>query len=62
MVGNCEVVRKGYVNTENSQMASNGSIFIFTYHTKQLNPWPKSSASHMVNYSGCLLILGGEAI
>ena len=21
------------------------------YHTKQLNPWPYSSASHVVNYS-----------
>ena len=32
-------------------MASIGAIFTSTYHTKQLNPWPNSSASRMVNYS-----------
>ena len=26
-------------------------IFTSTYHTKQLNPWPNSLASHVVNYS-----------
>ena len=45
------MVCKVYVNTENSQMASIGAIFISTYHTKQLNPWPNSSASCVVNYS-----------
>ena len=28
-----------------------GAIFTSTYHTKQLNPWPYSSASYVVNYS-----------
>ena len=32
-------------------MTSIGAIFTFTYHTKQLNPWPNSSASRVVNYS-----------
>ena len=32
-------------------MASIGVIFTSTYHTKQLNPWPNSSASRVVNYS-----------
>ena len=32
-------------------MAFIGVIFTTTYHTKQLNPWPKSSASRVVNYS-----------
>ena len=32
-------------------MASIGVIFASTYHTKLLNPWPNSSASHVVNYS-----------
>ena len=42
---------KGYVFTKTSQMASIGVIFTSTYHTKQLNPWPNSSASRVVNYS-----------
>ena len=49
-VGNHEVIGKGCVNTENSQMASIGTIFTSTYHTKQLNPWSNSSASRVVNY------------
>ena len=40
-----------YVLTKPSQMASIGVIFTSTYHTKQLNPWPNSSASRVVNYS-----------
>ena len=32
-------------------MASTGAIFTSVYHTKQLNPWPNSSASRVVNYS-----------
>ena len=32
-------------------MASIVVIFTSTYHTKQLNPWPNSSASRVVNYS-----------
>ena len=39
------------LSSKNSQMTSIGAIFDFTYHTKQLNPWPNSSASRMVNYS-----------
>ena len=42
---------KGYIFTKTSQMTSIGAIFISTYHTKQLNPWPNSSASCVVNYS-----------
>ena len=34
-----------------SQMGSIGAILTFTYHTKQLNPWPNSSASCVMNYS-----------
>ena len=50
-VGSHEVVGKGDVFTKTSQMVSIGAIFITTYHTKQLNPWPNSSANHVVNYS-----------
>ena len=32
-------------------MASIGANFTSTYHTKQLNPWPNSSTSRVVNYS-----------
>ena len=32
-------------------MTSVGAIFTSTYHTKQLNQWPNSSASRVVNYS-----------
>ena len=42
---------KGYINTENSQMVSISTIFTSIYHTKQLNPWPNSLASCVVNYS-----------
>ena len=42
---------KGCVVTKTSQMASIGAIFTTTYHTKQLNPWPKSPVSHAVKYS-----------
>ena len=37
--------------TKNSQMVSIGAIFTSTYHRKQLNPRPNSSASVVVNYS-----------
>ena len=50
-VGSHEVAGKGYVFTKTSQMASIGAIFTSTYHTKQLNPRPNSSASRVVNYS-----------
>ena len=50
-VGSHEVAGKGYVLTKTSQMASIGVIFTSTYHTRQLNPWPNSSASRVVNYS-----------
>ena len=50
-VGSHEVASKSYVNTENNQMASIGAICTFTYHTKQLNPWPNSLPSHVENYS-----------
>ena len=32
-------------------MASIGAIFTSTYDTKQLNPWPNSSASQVMGYS-----------
>ena len=48
VAGSHEVAGKGYVFTTTSQMASIGVIFTSTY---QLNPWPNSSASHVVNYS-----------
>ena len=32
-------------------MASIGAIFTSTYYTKQLNPWPNSSTSCVVNHS-----------
>ena len=50
-VGGYEVVGKGYVFAKTIQMVSIGAIFTSTYCTKQLNPWPNSSASHVVNYS-----------
>ena len=50
-MGSHKVVGKGYVFTKTSQMASIGVTFTSTYHTKQLNPWPNSSASRVVNYS-----------
>ena len=50
-MGSHKVVGKGYVFTKTSQMASIGVIFTSTYHTKQLNPWPNSSSSYVVNYS-----------
>ena len=46
-----EVAGKGYVFTKTSQMTSNCANFTSTYHTKQLNPWPNSSASRVVNLS-----------
>ena len=46
-MGSNEVAGKGYVFTKTSQMTSIGVIFT----TKQLNPWPNSSASCVVNYS-----------
>ena len=42
---------EGSVFTKTSQMASSGAIFTSTYHTKQLNPWPNTPASRVVNYS-----------
>ena len=48
--GSYRVAGKGYVFTKTSQMASIGIIFTSTYHTRQLNPWPNSSASRVVNY------------
>ena len=51
MVGSHKVVGKGYILTKNNQMASIGAIFTSTYHKKQLNPWPNSLASHVVNYN-----------
>ena len=45
------MVGKSYILTKTSQMASIGVIFTSTYHTKQLNPWPNSLASRVVNYS-----------
>ena len=49
-------------------ICANCVIFTSTCHTKQLNPWLKSSVSHVVIHSQlseietCLLIKGNEAI
>ena len=40
-------------------MASIDVILTSTYPTKHLNPWPNSSASHVVNYR-CLYACPGE--
>ena len=50
-MGSHGVAGKGYVFIKTSQMAFIGVIFTDTYHTKQLNPWPNSSASLVMNYS-----------
>ena len=50
-MGSHKVAGKGCIFTKTSQMASIGVIFTSTHHTKQLNPWPNSSASRVVNYS-----------
>ena len=50
--------RQDYVLSKTSQMASIGVIFTSTYHTKQLNPWPNSSASRVVSYSRLSACLG----
>ena len=54
MVWSHEVAGKGCIHTENSQIASIGAISTSTYHTKQLNAYPTSSASVFVNYSWLL--------
>ena len=51
LVGSYEVVGKSSIKTENSQMASIGAIFSFTYYTKQINLWPTLPASCVVIYS-----------
>ena len=58
-MGSHEVAGKGYIFTKTSQMASIGVIFTSTYHTMQLNPWPNSSASRVVNYSQLFACQGG---
>ena len=42
---------KDYIFTKTSQIASIGILSSFAYHTKQLSPWPESSASRMVIHS-----------
>ena len=42
---------KGYVFTKNSQMTSIGDIFTSACYTKQLNSWPNSLASYVVNHN-----------
>ena len=56
--GQSQSAGQGYFNTKNNQIASIGAIFISTYHTKQLNPWPNPSANRMVNYSQLSTCLG----
>ena len=58
-VGSHEVAGKGYVFTKTSQMASIRVIFTSIYHTQQLNPWPNSPASRVVNYSQLSLLVKG---
>ena len=50
-MGSHEVAGKSYVFTKTGQMAPIGVIFTSINHTEQLNPWPNSSASRLVNYS-----------
>ena len=50
-MGSHEVAGKGYVFTKNREMTTIGAIFTSTCHTKQLNPWPNSSASRVVIHS-----------
>ena len=51
-MGSYEVAwREKAVNTKRNQKAYTGAIFTSVYHTKQLNPWPNSSASRLMNYS-----------
>ena len=52
-MGSHEVAGKSYFFTKTSQMGSFGVIFTSTYHTKQLNPWPNSSASCVVAKGIC---------
>ena len=51
VAGSHKVVEKGYVNTKTSQTTSCGAIFTSTYHTKQLNAWPNSSGSCVMDHS-----------
>ena len=59
MVGGRQVAtkwwEKGYVFTKNREMTSISAIFTSTCHTKQLNPWLNSSASHVVIQSAVCL-------
>ena len=49
--GESQSGRQRLHHTKSSQMASIGTIFTSKKHAKQLNSWPNSSASHMVNYN-----------
>ena len=49
--GESQSGRQRLHHTKSSKMASIGAIFTSKKHTKQLNSWPNSSASHMVNYN-----------
>ena len=49
--GSHEVAGKGSIFTKNREMTTTGAIFTSTCHTKQLNPWPNSSASRVVIHS-----------
>ena len=49
--GSYNVASKGYINIANNQMVFIGAIFTSIYHTKQLNPWPNSLSSSVVNYT-----------
>ena len=50
-MGSHKVVGKGYVFTKHREITTIGAIFTSTCHTKQLNPWPNSSASRVVIHS-----------
>ena len=60
MVGSYEVADKLSFKTEDSQMASTGTIFNSTYHVKQLNTWPIIPSSGVVIYACWLFIYPGE--
>ena len=45
------VTTKWWAKVISRQKTAIGAIFTSKYHTKQLNAWPNSSASCVVNYS-----------
>ena len=59
-MGSHKVVGKGYFNTENNQTASIDAIFspLHIMQNNYVNPWPSSSANHVMNCSQLYTCLG----